>query len=146
MEELLELHRCINEQRYHDALVIIEAMEEMSREDKISKIGSFIKILLIHLIKRHAEKRTTRSWDASIFNAVFEIQRINQRRKTGGYYMTRDELSETIEAYYSAALRFAALEAFGGRYDATELETMFDPAEVKHETLEMIRQQTQYFC
>jgi hypothetical protein len=51
----------------------------MSREDKIYKIRSFIKILLIHLIKQEAQKRTTRSWDISIRNAVREINYINKQ-------------------------------------------------------------------
>jgi len=138
MEELLELKKYIEQQQYPAALSLIEEMEEMSREDKINKIGSFIKLLLIHLIKRRAEKRTTRSWEASIFNALFEIQRVNKRRKAGGVYMSSDEIRDTVADYYPAALRYAALEAFGGRYDNVELETFFSPDEVRQEALELI--------
>lgn len=79
MDEILELKQCLMNEQYTDAMRIVEEMEEMSKEDKINKIGSFIKILLIHMIKQFAEKRTTRSWDASIFDAIFEIQRMNKR-------------------------------------------------------------------
>jgi len=138
MEELLELRGYIERQQYPAALNLIEEMEEMSREDKINKIGSFIKILLIHLIKRQAEKRTTRSWETSIFNALFEILRVNKRRKAGGFYMSNDEIRDTIEDYYPTALRYAALEAFGGRYNPKELETFFDPDRTKQEALDSI--------
>jgi hypothetical protein len=66
MEELLELRSYIEQQRYPEALNLIAELEEMSREDKINKIRSFAVILLLHLIKQEAEKRTTRSWDVSI--------------------------------------------------------------------------------
>ena len=47
----------------------VEEMEEMAKDDKINKIYSFTVIMLLHLIKKHAEKRTTRSWEYSIWNA-----------------------------------------------------------------------------
>jgi hypothetical protein len=140
MEELLELRTCIEQQRYADALTLIAEMEEMSKDDKINKIGSFVRILLLHLIKRHAEKRTTRSWDTSVFNALFEIARTNKRRKTGGFYLSSEDMCEIVEAYYPSALSYAALEAFEGRHDAGELEQFFDPEAVRHEALQMIRE------
>jgi hypothetical protein len=56
MEELVELRRYIEQQRYAETLDLIAEMEEMSREDKINKIYSFAEILLLHLIKQEAEK------------------------------------------------------------------------------------------
>ena len=73
MEELLELNAYVEQGNYAEALTLIGEMEEMSKDDKISKIESFMEILLIHLIKQHAEKRTTRSWEVSIRNAVHKI-------------------------------------------------------------------------
>lgn len=52
MEELLELRSYIEQGRYADALVLIGEMEEMSRDEKINKIESFLQILLLHLIKQ----------------------------------------------------------------------------------------------
>jgi hypothetical protein len=138
MEELLELRQYIQLKQYDQALDLIGEMEEMSREDKINKIGSFIKILLIHLIKRQAEKRTTRSWDTSIFNALFEIQKANKRKKSGGFYMNYTEISEIVTEYYAVALRYAALEAFGGRYDETELAAMVDSNLILEQALNLI--------
>jgi hypothetical protein len=83
MEELLELKGFLLSGNIHDALLLVEEMTEMSKDDKINKISSYAKILLLHLIKRSAEQRTTRSWELSIKDAVNEIQTTNQRRKAG---------------------------------------------------------------
>jgi hypothetical protein len=138
MEELSTLHEYLVQQRYTEALELVTEMEEMSREDKINKIGSFVRVLLVHLIKRHAERRTTRSWDTSIFNALFEMSRVNKRRKAGGFYVNSHEMHEIIEAYYPSALSYATLEAFEGRYDADELERLFDPGAVRDEAFHLI--------
>lgn len=126
MEELLELRELLLADRVSDALLLVEEMTEMSKDDKLNKIFSFGVILLLHLIKQSAEERTTRSWDTSIFNAVKQIQRTNRRRKSGGNYLTVEELRETLEDAYESALRQAALEAFEGRYEAVELGQMVE--------------------
>ncbi len=113
MEELFELRRYIEQHDYISALTLIGKMEEMSLDDKSNKIESYIEILLLHLIKQHAEKRSTRSWEASIRNSVRAVYRVNKRRKAGGYYLTHDELKNAIDEIYPAALERASLEAFG---------------------------------
>jgi len=138
MEELLELRACLEQHRYAEALNLVAAMEEMSREDKINKIGSFIKIMLLHLIKRHAEQRSTRSWDTSIKNAVYEIYRTNRRRKASGFYATMEDVCELIDEVYPYALSYAAIEAFEGRYEAEELEALVDPKAVRQEAYQLL--------
>ena len=59
MEELLELKDLLLAGNLTDALLLVEEMTEMSKDDKLNKIFSFAKILLLHLIKQAAEKRTT---------------------------------------------------------------------------------------
>jgi len=140
MEELYELRSYIEQGRYTDALVLLGEMEEMSRDDKINKIGSFLEILLLHLIKRHAESRTTRSWDVSIRNAVTQIDFVNKRRKTGGYYLEIDELQRAIDERFQNALRSASLESFEGVYDATQLAEMIDETAIKAEALRLLLQ------
>jgi len=68
----------------------------MSKDDKINKITSFMEILLLHLIKQAAEKRTTKSWDVSIRNCTRQIARINKHRCSGGYYLEEGELIEAL--------------------------------------------------
>ena len=43
----------------------MEDLEEMGRKSIIKTIRSYAVILLLHLIKQQAEKRTTCSWDVS---------------------------------------------------------------------------------
>jgi hypothetical protein len=138
VEELMELKAHIEQGRYAEALALIGEMEEMSREDKAHKMGSFIEILLIHLIKRRAEGRSTRSWDVSIKNALESIEDVNTRRKSGGRYLTDRELKELIDRRYRRALRRASLEAFEGSLDEDRLASKLDEAAVKHEALQLI--------
>lgn len=138
MEELFELRSYIEQGRYVEALTLIGEMEEMSRDDKINKIESFLHILLLHLIKQHTEQRTTRSWEVSISNAVDGVKRINKRRKAGGSYLSPDELQESIEEIFPAALRQASLEAFEGRYDDAELSTKFNADQVKQQAIQLL--------
>jgi hypothetical protein len=138
MEELIELRAHIEQGRYAEALTLIGEMEEMSRDDKIHKIESFLYILLLHLIKQQAVQRTTRSWEVSIQNAIDGVKRVNKRRKAGGYYFSPDDLKDSIEEIFPTALRQASLEAFEGRYDDAELATRFDVPHVKLQSLQMI--------
>jgi hypothetical protein len=138
MEELYELRTYIEQGRYPEALILLGEMEEMSYSDKVNKIGSFLLVLLLHLIKRRAEKRTTRSWEISIRNAVDEIIHTNRRRKTRGYFLTEEELKNAIAERYEQALRLASLEAFGGVYGPTELAEMVDQIEIEDEALGLI--------
>jgi len=143
MEELVELRQYVEQQRYVEALDLIAEMEEMSREDKINKIYSFAEMLLLHLIKQAAEKRTTRSWDLSIWNAAYQIARVNQRRRAGGTYLSKEELAEVLSEAYLAALKRAALEVFEGRYDDAELGRMVDRAVLEQKALQQIAAMTQ---
>ena len=141
MEELIELRTCIEQQRYAEALVLIGEMEEMSREDKINKIYSYIEILLLHLIKKFAEHRMTRSWKLSIRNSIAAIERVNKRRKSGGYYLTTADLAALIEECYPFALSRASLEAFGGVYDETALAHQVDKDEICKKALTLIQKE-----
>ena len=138
MEELVELRTYLEQGRYADALTLVGEMDEMSRDDKINKIMSYIETLLIHIIKQHAEKRSVRSWEISIRNSIRTIERSNKRRKAGGYYLTKDELQEAIDETYQAALDLASLEAFEGQYDELYLARKIDEKQLKKEALNLI--------
>lgn len=126
MEELLDLKDLLLKGDISGALVIVEDLEEMSRDDKINNISSYAKILLLHLIKQQAENRTTRSWDVSIRNSALEIQSKNKRRKAGGYYLNREELRLALEEAYEPALNAASLEVAEGLYDPQTLGNLLD--------------------
>ncbi|MFM7449779.1 MAG: DUF29 family protein [Leptolyngbyaceae cyanobacterium] len=126
MEELIELKDLLLKGDISGALVIVEDLEEMSRDDKINNISSYAKILLLHLIKQQAENRTTRSWDVSIRNSALEIQSKNKRRKAGGYYLNPEELRLALEEAYEPALNAASLEVAEGLYDPQTLGNLLD--------------------
>ena len=99
---------------------------------------SYCVILLIHLIKRHAEQRTTASWDASINNALRAIARTNIRRNAGDYYLPIRDIDETLTDAFEEALTDTALEAFGGVYSSKQLLEKFDKNIVLEEAKAMI--------
>lgn len=71
MEELIALKELLHQGKIPEALELVEELEEMSQSDKLNKIFSYGIILLLHLIKKAAENRTTKSWETSIFNSVY---------------------------------------------------------------------------
>ena len=126
MEELLELKALLLKGDIKGSLAIVEELEDMSKNGIISTIRSYAVILLLHLIKQQAENRTTRSWDVSIRNSVREIQRQNKRRKAAGYYLSDEELTDTLNDAYLNALDAASLEVESGRYQSEQLEAIID--------------------
>lgn len=138
MEELFTLKDLLLKGDISGALIVVEELEEMSRDDKISAISSYGVILLLHLIKQQAEKRTTRSWDLSIKNSVWEIQKKNKRRKAGGYYLTSEELRIALQEAYPRAIDKAAIEVEEGRYDSAILEEMVNREEILSQAILLI--------
>jgi hypothetical protein len=140
MEELAELRRYIEKRDYPGALALLGEMEEMGRDDKINKIESFLEILMLHLIKQDAERRSTRSWEITIRNSVRAIDRVNKRRKAGGYYLNDADLKEAMDEVYPSALDRASLEAFEGRFDSGELAGKIDEYRVKEKALQLVKE------
>lgn len=138
MEELITLKQLLHQGKVTEALELVEELEEMSKSDKVNKIFGYGIILLLHLIKQTAENRTPKSWETSILNAVKQIQRTNQRYKVKGTYLTEAELAETLQDAYASALRRAALEAFEGRHEVEELDTMVEQAQILETAVRLI--------
>ena len=138
MEELFQLKSFIQQGNYAAALNLLGEMEEMNRDDKINKIFSYAEILLIHLIKENAEKRSTRSWEASIRNSIYRIHYTNKRRKFGGFYLNTEDLKEVIQDAWPTALISASLETLEGQYDDEALTLMVEATEIKKKALELI--------
>lgn len=138
MEELIQLRESIEKHDFVAALQIVDELEEMSVEDKLNKIFSYMVVLLLHLIKEDAEKRLTKSWKLSINNSVKQINRINKRRKSGGYYANKADLNEIIDDAFELALEGAAIETFGGAYDEQELLELIKVAEIKDKAISVL--------
>ena len=139
MEELWELRRHIEAGDYEAALALLDELEAMARDDKITRIESFMQVLLLHLIQQAVEHRTTKSWDVSILNACDQIRRVNKRRKAGGWYLSDHEIYEALEEVYDTALRRASLEACEGIYTAEQLAVMHERPQVLHDAWAQIR-------
>ena len=138
MEELIQLRESIERHDFATALQIVDDLEEMSVEDKLNKIFSYMVVLLLHLIKEDAEKRLTKSWKLSINNSVKQINRTNKRRKSGGYYAKQEDLVEIVNDAFELALEGAAIEAFGGAYDEQELLEMLDAERIKEKAISLL--------
>ena len=138
MEEILTLKELLLKGDIPGSLAIVEELEEMGRKDIVKTIRSYSIVLLIHLIKRQVEKRTTRSWDVSIRNSIREIQRENKRRKAGGYYLNYEELMETLEDAYLNAIDQASLEVSEGIYEPQELEKLVNREELLNQSFQLI--------
>jgi hypothetical protein len=139
MDELLELRRHLEAGDYSAALHILDELDEMSRKDTLYKIQSFMEIVLIHLVKQHAEQRSTRLWELSIRLACRRIQRLNKRRKAGGWYLAAEELLEALAEVYDDAIDRAAFEAFEGQYASSELAAMVNRHEILEQALALMR-------
>jgi len=138
MEELLELKKLLLQGDVRGSLALVEDLEEMGRKGIIKAIRSYAVILLLHLIKQQAEKRTTRSWEVSIRNSVREIQRENQRHQAGGYYLASEELKDVLREAYLNAIDAASLEVAEGRYELEELEKLVNKAAILNRALTLI--------
>lgn len=140
MEELAVLRKHIEAKNYEEALALIDELEEMSRDEKINKVESYIVILLIHLIKRKAENRTTKSWNLSIKEALRRIYKTNKRRKAGGFYLNDEEMQDAIEESYPDALIRASAEVLDGMLDEKALDQKVDATEIKSEAYQLIKE------
>ncbi|MBE9178804.1 DUF29 family protein [Oculatella sp. LEGE 06141] len=138
MEELLDLKSLLLQGDVVGALAIVEELEEMSRDDKINNIRSYAVVLLLHLIKQQAEKRTTRSWEISIRNSALEIKNKNKRRRAGGVYLPAEELRLTLEEAFPLAINSASLDVEEGRYTPEELEQLVDQNDIIRQAMVLI--------
>ena len=126
MEELDELRQAIEAGDYDQALAILDQLDAMSRDDKITKMMSYMRVLLVHLIKQAVEQRSTRSWEDSIAESLDRIVMLNKCRKAGGYYLDEATLGDALAETYPSALRRAAREAFEGVYTVEQCAAMVD--------------------
>jgi hypothetical protein len=138
MEELIQLRESIKKHDLVTALQIVDELEEMSVEDKLNKIFSYMVVLLLHLIKEDAEKRLTKSWKLSINNSVKQINRTNKRRKSGGYYAQKSDLMVIVNDAFDLVLEGAAIDAFGGAYDEQELLNLIDEAQITDKAISLL--------
>jgi len=116
-QELIGLRNSILQGNYAGALAIIDELEGMSKQAILRNIESYLKILLIHLIKNQIEQRLTNSWIAYIRNSIREIQKINLKENKKSYYVNHDEWENLIEEeVIEDAIADASIEIMNGKY------------------------------
>ncbi|MBE9237406.1 DUF29 family protein [Anabaena aphanizomenioides LEGE 00250] len=125
-QELIDLRNSILAGRYEDALAIVDELEGMSKQAIFRNIQSFLRVLLIHLIKNQIEKRLTNSWVVSIRNALVEIKKINLKENKKSYYINKDEWDNYLEEEIELAIGDASVEVLNGIYTEFQLAEMVD--------------------
>ena len=130
VQELIDLKTCILEGRNEDALAIVDELEGMSKQATLRNIGSFLLILLIHLIKNQVEQRLTNSWAASIANSVRSIKKLNLKDNKISYYINASEWEPFLEDELEAAIREASREVLEGKLSRAQLHQRVDREQI----------------
>ncbi|MFN6179930.1 MAG: DUF29 family protein, partial [Dolichospermum sp.] len=137
-QELIDLRNSIVEQRYSDALAIVDELEGMSKQAILRNIQAFLRILLIHLIKNQIEDRLTNSWVASIRNSLIEIKKINLKENKKSYYINQDEWDNWLEDEIELAIADASLEVMNGKFKRQQLSQMLNKPQLILTATELI--------
>ena len=138
-QELIDLRNSILQGNYAEALAIVDELEGMSKKSNFRQIKSFLKILLIHLIKNQIEQRLTNSWAASIRNSVREIQEINLKENKKSYYINQDEWENLIEEeVIEDAIADASLEVMNGAYSQFQLADLIRRQELIQNAVKLL--------
>ncbi len=145
MEEIIELKKLIKKHDYEGALKLAEELEEMGAKDIANNIRSYAVILLLHLIKRSLENRTTRSWDISISNSATEISLLNRRPKSKGNYLNHEDLKQAVEDAWKLAVNRASLQSLKGKLSPREIAASVDKDELVQQALDAIASSEESF-
>ena len=129
-QELMDLRKSILEGRYADALLIVDELEGMSRQAILRQIQSFLRILLIHLIKNQVEQRLTNSWANSIRNSIREIKKLNLQDNKTSYYVKIDDWESILDDEFEEAVSQASEEVMGGAYSPFQLLELVDKDQI----------------
>ncbi|MBE9237408.1 DUF29 family protein [Anabaena aphanizomenioides LEGE 00250] len=125
-QELTDLRNSILAGKYEDALAIVDELEGMSKQAIFRNIQSFLRVLLIHLIKNQIEQRLTNSLAASIENAILEIKKLNMKENKKSYYINNDEWGEILTDALESAIRPATLEVMNGKFNRKQLSQLLN--------------------
>jgi hypothetical protein len=110
MDELHTLKERLQLGDISGALSIVDELEEMSRNSIILNIESYMRVLLLHLIKKQAQAKTTTSWEISIRNSSRNIFNLNNRSSTRNPILKPEQLQAALESNFDESLQDAALE------------------------------------
>lgn len=137
-QELTDLRNSILEQRYSDALAIVDELEGMGKQAILRNIQSFLLRLIIHLIKNQVEKRLTNSWANSIRSSIREIKKINLQDNKTAYYVKIDEWQSMLEDEFEEAIREASDEVMNGIYSPFQVTEIVDKNEIINQSQNLL--------
>lgn len=140
MEELLELEQCLLTSDIDKAIQITQELIEMSKADILRKIESYLRILLLHLIKQKVENRITKSWHYSIVESAAQIKKINKRRKANGWYATSEEINSMCHDVFQSSIRRASVEIFEGSLSESDIEARINRKELIDAAIALIEE------
>jgi hypothetical protein len=125
-QELLDLRQSILEERYDDALSMIDELEGMSKQAIVRNIESFLVRLFVHLIKNQIEQQLTNSWVASIADSIRQIKKLNLKDNKTSYYINLDEWEPFLEEAIEAAIAPASVEILEGKLKPRQVSESID--------------------
>ncbi|HLO85085.1 MAG TPA: DUF29 family protein [Nostocaceae cyanobacterium] len=130
-QELVDLRKSILEGRYTDALEIVDELEGMSKQAILRNIQSYLRVLLIHLMKNQVEQRLTSSWATSIRNSLREIKKLNMKDNKTSYYVNMEEWESLIEEeVIEDAIADASEEVLNGVYSQFQLAEIINKSQI----------------
>lgn len=144
VQELIDLRTSILEERYEDALLIVDELEGMGKQAIIRNIESFLLRLLVHLIKNQIEQRLTNSWIASISDSVVQISKLNLKDNKKSYYIKIDEWDSFLEDALAMAIRPASTEVLGGKLKPVQLAKRINEDDLKKTAQKLLALTYQY--
>ncbi|MGK7944672.1 MAG: DUF29 family protein [Microcystaceae cyanobacterium] len=145
VQELIDLRQSIEEGRYDDALLLVDELEEMSKQAIIRNIESYLLRLFIHLIKNQVEKRWTNSWVASITDSIRQIQKLNLKGNKKSYYIKSDQWDDYLEDSLIGAIIPASAEVFGGTLKPKQLQKKLNTEQLKATVNQLLQLTYRYY-
>lgn len=144
MEELMTIKSLLLEGDIQSALVLVEELEQMTRQDIINQLRSLGVILLRQLIQQQTvNKINSPLVETEIQKTVLELQELQKQLNGVDDSFIQKQFLQVLEIAYPSAVDQASSELAQGRYDAEDLETMINRDKIVQQALQLVFSSTQ---
>jgi hypothetical protein len=144
VQELIDLKQSVLEGRYEDALLLIDELENMSKQAILRNIESCLVRLIIHLIKNQLEQRLTNSWVASISDSIVQIKKLNLKDNKKSFYLKKEDWQLLIEEAIEQSIRPASVEVLQGSLKPLQISTRLDRVQLTQITQNLLNLTDEY--
>jgi hypothetical protein len=144
VQELIDLKQSVLEGRYEDALLLIDELENMSKQAILRNIESCLVRLIIHLIKNQLEQRLTNSWVASISDSIVQIKKLNLKDNKKSFYLKKEDWQLVIEEAIEQSIRPASVEVLQGSLKPLQISTRLDRVQLTQITQNLLNLTDEY--